>query len=62
MLHKLAIALIVIAALCFAFVPVLGASLFLIGLLIETLGYVVWGADFWKRQRAKEASANNERL
>jgi hypothetical protein len=61
MLHYLAIALLVIAVLCFVAVPILGASLFLIGVAIETVGYIVWGADFWNRQREKEASANSER-
>jgi hypothetical protein len=60
MLHYFAVALIIVAVLCFLAVPVLGASLFVIGILIETIGYVVWGADFWNRQRAKQASANNE--
>ena len=42
MLHKLAIALILLAVLCFAAVPVLGASLFVVGVGIETVGYLVW--------------------
>jgi len=57
MLHYLAVALIVIAALCFAAVPVLGASLFVVGVLIEIVGYLVWGANFWNRRRKKEAAA-----
>lgn len=61
MLHYLAIALIVVAALCFAAVPILGASLFVVGVAIETVGYFVWGADFWNRRRKGEASASNER-
>jgi len=61
MLHKLAIALIIAAALCFAFVPILGGSLFVVGLVIEGVGYLVWGRDFWNRQRAKETSVSNER-
>ena len=57
MLHYFAIALILTAVLCFLAVPILGACLFIVGIAIETLGYLVWGADFWNRQRKKEASA-----
>jgi len=60
-LHYFAVALIIVAALCFVAVPVLGTSLFVVGVLIETIGYLVWGADFWTRQRAKQAPANNKR-
>ena len=62
MLHYFAIALIVIGIGCFAFVPILGASLLIVGVAIETVGYFVWGAaEFWNRRRAKDASTNNER-
>ena len=62
MLHYFAIALIIIGVGCFAFVPVLGASLFIVGVVIETVGYLVWGAaDFWHGRRAKEAPAKKER-
>ena len=61
MLHYLAVALILIALLCFLASPVLGMSLFVVGIVIETIGYIVWGADFWRRQRKGEASANSER-
>jgi len=61
MLHYSAVALIIVAALCFAAVPVLGTGLFVVGLLIEIIGYLVWGADFWNRQRAKQAPSNNGR-
>ena len=39
MLHYFAIALIVVGVGCFMFVPVLGASLFIAGIIIETVGY-----------------------
>lgn len=60
MLHKLAIALILLAVLCFAAVPVLGASLFVVGVGIETVGYLVWGVAFWSGRRPKEPSVSNE--
>jgi hypothetical protein len=62
MLHYFAIALIVAGIACFFLIPFLGASLFIVGVAIETVGYFVWGAaDFWNRQREKEEPAKNER-
>ena len=60
MLHKLAIALIFIAVLSFAAEPALGISLFLIGIAIETIGYLVWGAAFWSGRKRKEPTVNDE--
>jgi uncharacterized membrane protein HdeD (DUF308 family) len=61
MLHKLAIALILVAVACFVLVPVLGAILFVVGIAIETIGYFVWGVDFWLKREARSAAENEPR-
>jgi|SRR5712692_3175796 len=56
LLHKIAIGLILIAVVCFLLVPVLGMTLIFVGLAIETIGYFVWGADFWGRRQPRARS------
>jgi hypothetical protein len=61
MLHKLAIALILGAGVCFLLVPVLGVALIVVGLAIETLGYLVWGAQFWRGRKPSQVTTENDR-
>ena len=60
MLHKIAVALLLIAVGCYALHPILGAALFAVGLCIETIGWLVWGADFWRKRKSSPQLAENE--
>jgi sugar phosphate permease len=59
-LHTIAIGLILIAVVCFLLAPVLGAALIVIGLAIETIGYFVYGAQFWTGRKSTEVSGEND--
>jgi hypothetical protein len=61
MLHKVAIASILGAIVCFLLVPILGVALIVVGLAIETFGYIVWGSQFWRSSKSNQATTENER-
>ena len=45
-LHWIGVGFILAAVGCFLLVPVLGTTLIIVGLGIETIGYFIWGAEF----------------
>ena len=50
-LHWIAVALILAAVGCFLLVPVFGMTMIFVAIAIETLGYLVWGAEFWTQPK-----------